>query len=782
MTMRRVALALLAVALLWGNAGDGGAAERPTSRYEPHIGYAYPAGGQIGTRFRVKVGGQYLRNVLYAHVSGEGVTAAIDTYVPPARNLDAPVRRLLLNTLVDLIQRKRGVVTGARAPRPKQAAKEGEEEVTLPEHPLLEDLEKKSFEELNEIARYFFVRIDPLQSKRSIAESVYLTVTVARDAEPGPREIRIETKQGLSNPIEFRIGAVPEVVEFEPFRPNWAREDVYDLPVVVNGQILPRDVDRYRFRAQAGQRLVLRAEARSLVPFQADSVPGWMQAVLTVYDTEGREVAYADEFRYDPDPVLFFDVPADGEYVLEVADAISRGRDDFVYRVEIGELPFVSRIFPLGGRRGALTFATVDGRNLDLRRLPLDTGQDAPGVCEVVLPHGKGVTNPVRYAVDELPEMLEAESGEGDAPRPVELPIIVNGRIDHPDDVDAFTFEGRSGRRVAVEVTARVLGSPLDSVIRLLDEKGEVVAWNDDHVPEGLTVRGLGLQTHHADSHLLARLPRSGTYTVTITDVTAHGSADHAYRLRISEPRPDVDLYVTPSSVNVPAGRASMIAIHAIKKDGFDEDVEVELVDPPDGIELVGGYLPAGKDKVWMTLTAPGHGLARPVSLRLVGRAKVGREEIVRTVRPADDVMQAFLWRHIVPASELLVAVQGSGRWIPRVTLHDEEPVRLPQGRSAKVRFDVQGRVPVQQLRFELIGPPKGISVGEVKTKGQGFTIELEADRDVERTGRVENLIVEAFAERPVRKKDAKGKARNAGSRRYSLGLLPAIPYIVVRR
>jgi len=145
-------------------------------------------------------------------------------------------------------------------------------------------------------------------------------------------------------------------------------------------------------------------------------------------------------------------------------------------------------------------------------------------------------------------------------------------------------------------------------------------------------------------------------------------------------------------------------------------------------------------------------------------------------------VKQAFLWRHLVPARELVVAVQGSARNIPSVTLHDEEPVRLPQGRSAKVRFDVQGRVPVRDLRFETIGSPKGIAIGEVKTMGNGFTIELEASKDAVRTGQVENLIVEAFREVETRPKEGDKKARRAQRRRYSLGLLPAIPYIVVRR
>ena len=84
-------------------------------------------------------------------------------------------------------------------------------------------------------------------------------------------------------------------------------------------------------------------------------MPGWFQAALTLYDSKGREVAYNDDFRFRPDPVLLCQIPADGEYVLEVKDAIYRGREDFVYRITLGELPFVTGIYPLGGQAGRTT-------------------------------------------------------------------------------------------------------------------------------------------------------------------------------------------------------------------------------------------------------------------------------------------------------------------------------------------------------------------------------------------------------------------------------------------
>ena len=201
----------------------------------------------------------------------------------------------------------------------------------------------------------------------SIANLVFVEVTIAADAQPGEREIRLATPRGVSNPMVFHVGQLPEVCR-KPMltATSGARqggagaaqaagsevEDRITVPCIVNGQIASGEVNRYRFEARKGQRLVISTQARQLIPYIADAVPGWFQPVLALYDAEGKEVAYDDDYRFKPDPVILYQVPKDGEYVLAIYDAIYRGREDFVYRMTIGELPFVTSIFPLGGRVG----------------------------------------------------------------------------------------------------------------------------------------------------------------------------------------------------------------------------------------------------------------------------------------------------------------------------------------------------------------------------------------------------------------------------------------------
>ena len=69
------------------------------------------------------------------------------------------------------------------------------------------------------------------------------------------------------------------------------------------------------FIARKGQHLVVAVSARELIPYLADAVPGWFQATLALYDAKGKELAYDDDFRFHPDPVLLCEIPKDGDYV-----------------------------------------------------------------------------------------------------------------------------------------------------------------------------------------------------------------------------------------------------------------------------------------------------------------------------------------------------------------------------------------------------------------------------------------------------------------------------------
>ena len=95
------------------------------------------------------------------------------------------------------------------------------------------------------------------------------------------------------------------------------------------------------------------------------------------------------------------------------------------------------------------------------------------------------------------------------------------------------------------------------------------------------------------------------TYVVRVADAQGHGGEPYAYRLRLSAPRPDFTVFVTPASVNVAAGDTVPITVHAVRRDGFDGAIELSLRDAPRGIILSGARIPAGRNRITMTLGAP---------------------------------------------------------------------------------------------------------------------------------------------------------------------------------
>ena len=79
-----------------------------------------------------------------------------------------------------------------------------------------------------------------------------------------------------------------------------------------------------------------------------------------------------------PDPVMAFQLPSDGNYTLVVRDSLYRGREDFIYRISVGELPFIKSIFPLGGERGKKVKIRIDGVNIPDRYIKKKLKKDFP--------------------------------------------------------------------------------------------------------------------------------------------------------------------------------------------------------------------------------------------------------------------------------------------------------------------------------------------------------------------------------------------------------------------
>jgi len=723
----------------------------------PHIGYIYASGGQRGTSFDVIVGGQHLKQATEAFVSGGGVKVQPAKWYRPMTQGEAVRIGLKLRDTQEKLEEEYRR-QGKSLPVPIE---------------ILAKASGISEYELKEREIYQKRRADPKrQPNPQIEEELTLHVKIDADAQLGNRELRVVTPAGMSNPMWFQVGQWREVSETEP---NNVQADPVvgsQLPVVINGQSMPGDVDRFSFKARKGMHLVLNAAARELVPYLADAVPGWFQATLTLYDGTGKEVAFSGAFRHRQDPVLYYEVPQDGEYVVEIHDSIYRGREDFVYRITVGEVPFVTGVYPMGGRAGTEVEAELHGWNLVNKTLKANVTVDRGRPFRwFLVPQGEQVSVRVPLAIDMLNEVMEKESNDTlETAQAVTTPIIVNGRIDKPDDVDLYCFEGY-GKFVA-DLSARRSGSPLDSQLAVLDANGKELAFNDDHEDKGLP-----LLTHHADSQIWTVLPGMGKYYLRVTDAQRKGGADFIYRLQIRSPRPDFELRVTPSSIVARPGMSVPITLHALRKEEFSEDIEVKLYKPPAGYKLTGAWIPGNADKVRCTLTVPLTTTPEPISLELEGYS-VGRgRKLTRPVVPAESMMQAFAYFHLVPVKDFTVMITGKGEAKP-VLAFQENDVRLALGGKPKLRAVALAKnPPPKELTVELSEPPDGITIEKVTPAGAGIEVALALDASRVKSGLKGNLIFKAFREYTPPAIEGRLPPK---PRRTEIGFLPAVTFEVV--
>ena len=293
-----------------------------SSAWGQYIGYVYPAGGQQGTKFPIVIGGYRLDQVEEVFVNGEGVSAkVVDFY----RNMGNQELRFLRDQMRELQRGKPMPNLGASMVSkmmsmdptpaigpPQPTAKPAPKAKTASKSKAKPKPKTKKDEAKQKLIKKIQTRLaadNRRPANRSASELVFVEVTIAPNAKPGPREIRVVTTRGMTNPMAFCIGQVPEVTRrsmktasFQVLgkeylaqrkRPPEEEEMPVTVPCTMNGQIASGEVNKYRFEARKGQRLVISVKARELVPYIADGVPGWFQPVVRLCDADGKEVPAA---------------------------------------------------------------------------------------------------------------------------------------------------------------------------------------------------------------------------------------------------------------------------------------------------------------------------------------------------------------------------------------------------------------------------------------------------------------------------------------------------------
>lgn len=408
---------------------------------------------------------------------------------------------------------------------------------------------------------------------------IIAALEVEGGAALGTREIRIASASGVSNPLTLHITHLPEFVG-EAGATSREKAQELALPFAVTAKIGgAAESDFYRFKATKGQRVVLEVVAQR--------VGSGLDSSLAVLDKDGRELA-RNEDAVANDSVLEFVAPADAEYVAQVRDYRLQG-GDLPYRLIAGLMPYVSAGFPFAGRRSETIDVQLRGYNLQVaEKLTLRLDEKARvGQQELRTSTGAGLSNPFAFIVSDIAEIIENEPNTSlTHANAVSLPAGISGRIQAAKDYDAFKFRVEKGQRWIFEAAAQKFGSPLDALLTLTDERGNVLQKNDD--------------ANSPDPRIDHTFAAAGDYILIIEDLLEHGGAEFTYRIRCTQPKADFDVKLVNDTPRVSRGGRVPVRCELARQNGFNGPVRIHAAGLPSGLHV---------EPLVLTANDPGAGL-----------------------------------------------------------------------------------------------------------------------------------------------------------------------------
>ncbi len=443
-------------------------------------------------------------------------------------------------------------------------------------------------------------------------KTVTAQLKIAPDCHFGEHHLRLRTATGLSELLTFLVGPFPVVPEQEPNNVPRTAQPV-PLNTTVTGVITGEDMDCFRVEVRKGQRLSAEVEGMRL------GRAAW-DARLTVLDTEGRILAdAADTWLGLQDPFVSFIVPRDGNYIVTLREVSYGGNDKCQYRLHLGSFPRPTAVYPLGGKTGeALTltcFSLATGDFPLQVKLP-DTPREKFGVFAEL--DGLPAPTPNWIRVSSFPNVLAAApnqdrtsppfpplhpmergpGGEAATLTDLQPPFALNGVLSQKGQQDWFRFNAAKGVALGVNVYARRLRSPMDSVVEIFDPSGKSIASNDDAVG--------------ADSSLKFTPAESTNYFVRVRDALREGGREFTYRVEITPVQPGLELRIPEVARNdtqsrqfitVPRGNRFATLISA-KRANFTGELVFGIDDLPQGVKMLADRMPANSETMPLVFEA----------------------------------------------------------------------------------------------------------------------------------------------------------------------------------
>jgi hypothetical protein len=473
---------------------------------------------------------------------------------------------------------------------------------------------------------------EPGVSGVAAKEKGKLSLTIAPDARPGVRWLRLFDETGASSPRPFLVGTLPEVQEKEP---NDEAGTPIAGPTVVNGRLgKSGDVDSFAVKLSKRQTLVAALEAYH-------TLRSPMDAVLQVTSADGFVLDQSHDHA-ELDPLIAFTAPADGTYHVRLfafpstPDSSIRfaGGETYIYRLTLTTTGYADHAWPT-------TVFRDDPAPVEL------VGWNIPAAArKQTVPKGQGVhwltpaevANPVAVRIDPHPCFDGAALVN--RKEPLAVPATISGRWEKPGPAHRYPVTFEKGKPVTLRAESESLGFLVVPSLSVTSPTGEVLARAEPGRTGG-------------DVELSFTPKSSAPHVVEVRDLYQGSGLRHAYRLTLTHPAPDFALTVPTDRVGVAPGQTMDFVVTVVPRNGFSGAVELAVEGLPEGVKAV-AVKPEGKkpaNQLTLRFTA---GAAFPQGpIRIIGTGQTLRRTATAAL-PDFGITTEDLWLQPTAAAPVL--------------------------------------------------------------------------------------------------------------------------------
>lgn len=288
----------------------------------------------------------------------------------------------------------------------------------------------------------------------------------------GAYDVWLTTDHGETARMKVHADDLPATVS----KPEHFKDGAFaitQLPASLWGKLVETgQQDVYQITVKAGEELVF-----DLAVKQVGSTA--LSPRLEILDPSLNVLALNRGLDPGSDPFIAWKAPTDGSYLVRVSNTTLDGSATHLYRLTMGALPYVTGWQPLTSTIEIESTVTLIGHHLE-GIAPIVIKPGSTGLLPVPLPAGniRYRVNPSQH-VSKLPHAVEVEPNhEVNNAQAIPVPSTVHGRLFSDNlhgDADHYVMEAKKGESWIIETLAAMAGSPADTKVEVLDEKGQPV-------------------------------------------------------------------------------------------------------------------------------------------------------------------------------------------------------------------------------------------------------------------------------------------------------------------